>query len=98
MLFLTTKSLIEEDISRDRFPGDFTFGCSTAAYQIEGGVHEGRILDGSTGNIACDSYHKYQEDVDLINVVGFDAYRFSIAWTLIFPDGVGNQPNPEGLA
>ncbi|KAL3696211.1 hypothetical protein R1sor_010287 [Riccia sorocarpa] len=107
------KVSIQENIFRDRFPEDFIFGCSTSAYQIEGGVHEGgrgpcswdtecsipgRILNGSTGDIACDSYNKYQEDVDLIDEVGFDAYRFSIAWTRIFPDGVGDQPNQEGLA
>ncbi|KAL2642914.1 hypothetical protein R1flu_010501 [Riccia fluitans] len=103
---------LDQDISRRQFPTDFIFGCSTSAYQIEGGVHEGgkgpscwdtesstpgRILDGSTGVVACDSYHKYQEDVDIISEVGFDAYRFSIAWTRIFPDGVGEQPNQAGL-
>ncbi|BBN02234.1 beta-glucosidase [Marchantia polymorpha subsp. ruderalis] len=100
------------DISRNSFPSDFIFGVASSAYQIEGGALEGgkgpctwdtetskpgRILDGSTANVACDSYHKYQADVDLIHNIGYDAYRFSIAWSRIYPEGVGERPNQEGL-
>jgi beta-glucosidase len=82
----------------------FVWGVSTAAYQIEGGVHEGgrtpsiwdkfahepgRIANGDTGDVACDHYHRYTEDVELMAGLGLDAYRFSIAWSRIQPDGRG---------
>ncbi|BCB79041.1 hypothetical protein Pflav_054510 [Phytohabitans flavus] len=89
----------------------FTWGVSTAAYQIEGGVGEGgrglsiwdtfshepgRISDGSTGDVACDHFHRYAEDVDLMAGLGIDAYRFSVAWPRIQPDGTG-PANATGL-
>jgi beta-glucosidase len=79
----------------DQFPDGFLMGVSTAAYQIEGAVGEdgrvpsiwdtfahtpGRIADGGTGDVACDSYHRWPEDVDLLAGLGVDAYRFSVAW------------------
>jgi beta-glucosidase len=82
----------------------FTWGVSTAAYQIEGGVAEGgrgpsiwdtfahepgRISDGGTGDVACDHFHRYADDVDLMAGLGVDAYRFSVAWPRIQPDGTG---------
>ncbi|BBN12109.1 protein MpGH1.5 [Marchantia polymorpha subsp. ruderalis] len=91
-------------IYRNDFPQEFVFGCATSAYQIEGGAftdgkgnsswdytaHQpGAILTGENGDVACDSYHKYEEDVCLLANLGVDAYRFSIAWTRIYPDGVG---------
>ncbi|KIH98321.1 beta-glucosidase [Streptomonospora alba] len=93
-------------------PPDFRFGAATASYQIEGAVHEGgrgpSIWDtyshtpgavdrGETGDVACDHYHRYREDVGLLRELGVDAYRFSIAWPRIQPDGSG-PANPEGLA
>ncbi|HEX5055000.1 MAG TPA: GH1 family beta-glucosidase [Gammaproteobacteria bacterium] len=87
-----------------RFPRDFLFGVSTSSYQIEGAVHEGgrgksiwdtfcdvpgKILDGSTGEIACDHYHRWAGDLDLIKETGASAYRFSIAWPRILPEGTG---------
>jgi beta-glucosidase len=84
---------------------------STAAYQIEGGVAEGgrgasiwdtfshepgRIANGETGDVACDHFHRYREDVDLIADLGVDSYRFSIAWPRIQPTGSG-PANPAGL-
>src|SRR5258705_13647907 len=92
-------------------PDRFLWGVSTAAYQIEGGVHEGgrgasiwdtfvrepgRVADGSTGDIACDHYHRYAEDVDLMAGLRVDAYRFSIAWPRIQPEGRG-AANTDGL-
>ncbi len=89
----------------------FTFGVATAAYQIEGGVREGgrspsiwdtfctlpgRILNGDTGNTACDSYHRWKEDIALIKQLGVDSYRFSISWPRIFP--AKGQYNPSGMA
>ncbi len=93
-------------------PEGFAFGVSTAAYQIEGAAGEdgrgrsiwdtfsaqpGRIVDGSTGAVACDHYHRYREDVDLMAGLGLDGYRFSIAWPRVQPEGSG-RANPKGLA
>ncbi len=92
-------------------PDRFVWGVSTAAYQIEGGaqeggkgpsiwdtfVHEpGRVVTGETGDVACDHYHRFREDVDLMAGLGVDAYRFSVAWTRIQPEGRG-AANPAGL-
>ncbi|WP_395337405.1 GH1 family beta-glucosidase [Novosphingobium sp. BL-8H] len=93
------------------FPSDFLWGCATAAYQIEGGVKEdgrgetvwdvyahtpGKTTDGGTGDVACDSYHRYQEDIALLKALGAKSYRFSVAWSRIFPSGKG-KPNQKGL-
>lgn len=96
---------------RANFPSDFVFGVGTSAFQIEGGQVDGRgpsiwdsfsathgnVSDGSTGANACDHYHRWQADIDLVQDGGFDAYRFSIAWSRILPDGIG-QPNEAGIA
>ncbi|MCM0675997.1 GH1 family beta-glucosidase [Micromonospora phytophila] len=93
------------------FPAGFRWGVSTSAYQIEGGVAEdgrgpsiwdtfahspGRIADGSTGDVACDHYHRHAEDVALMAGLGVSAYRFSIAWPRVRPSGDG-PVNPSGL-
>jgi beta-glucosidase len=93
------------------FPQGFLWGCATAAYQIEGGVHDGgrgqtnwdifahtpgKTHDGDTGDVADDSYHLYKEDVRLLKNLGVGGYRMSIAWARIFPQGKG-QPNPAGI-
>ncbi|UGX92784.1 beta-glucosidase [Bradyrhizobium barranii subsp. barranii] len=93
------------------FPKDFLWGTATSSYQIEGAVDEdgrgksiwdifshtpGKIEDGSTGDRANEHYHRYKDDVALIKALGVKAYRFSIAWPRVFPDGSG-QPNPKGL-
>ena len=95
----------------DTFPSDFIWGTATAAYQIEGAVAEngrkpsvwdtfsalpGRTLNGSTGAIACDHYHRYTSDLDLITDLGTRYYRFSIAWPRIIPEGRG-QVNEAGI-
>ncbi|MDG5975789.1 beta-galactosidase [Hydrogenophaga taeniospiralis CCUG 15921] len=92
------------------FPSSFEWGCATAAFQIEGGAHEGgklpsiwddfcaqpgRIKDASDGLVACDHYHRYPEDVALMASLGLRHYRFSIAWTRVM-DAQG-RPNPAGL-
>ena len=94
-----------------KFPKDFLWGTATSAYQIEGAVNEdgrgrsiwdtfahtpGRIEDHTTADRANDHYHRYKEDVGLIKSLGVKAYRFSIAWPRVFPDGTG-APNPKGL-
>jgi beta-glucosidase len=93
------------------FPSDFLWGTATSAYQIEGAVHEdgrgpsiwdryahtpGKIADHSNADFASDSYHRYKEDVQLVKALGGKAYRFSIAWPRVFPEGAGT-PNPKGL-
>jgi len=94
-----------------RFPEHFLWGCATSAYQIEGSpladgagpsiwhrfAHTpGRITDGDTGDVACDHYRRYAEDVDLMRTLGLDAYRFSIAWSRVLPEGTG-RVNATGL-
>lgn len=94
-----------------RFPKDFLWGTATSSYQIEGAVDEdgrgksiwdifshtpGKIEDGTTGDRANEHYHRYRDDVALIKALGVKAYRFSIAWPRVFPDGAG-QPNAKGL-
>ena len=86
------------------FRKDFVWGVATASQQIEGAYledgkglnvwdvfsHEpGRIRDGKTTAVACDHYHRYKEDVKLMKSLGLNAYRFSINWCRIFPEGVG---------
>jgi len=94
------------------FPDDFTWGAATASYQIEGGVNEGgrgrstwdvfcdeagRITNGDSGETACDHYHRWRDDIGLMRELNLGAYRFSLAWPRIFPEGDG-APNPEGVA
>jgi beta-glucosidase len=91
------------------FPDGFVWGTATASYQIEGAVAEdgrapsiwdtfshtpGKVTGGDTGDVACDHYHRVEEDVALMRRLGVDAYRFSIAWPRVIPGGTGqvNQP------
>ena len=98
-------------MSNGTFPADFLWGAATSAYQIEGSPladgagpsiwhafshTPGRIADGQTGDIACDHYHRYAQDIALMADLGLGAYRFSINWGRIFPEGTG-RPNPKGL-
>ncbi|NED93897.1 beta-glucosidase [Phytoactinopolyspora alkaliphila] len=93
------------------FPPGFRWGAATAAYQIEGAVHEhsrgasiwdtfshtpGSIADGTTADVACDHYHRYRDDVRLMSDLGLAAYRFSVAWPRVQPDGRG-PANQAGL-
>jgi beta-glucosidase len=92
-------------------PGDFVWGVATSAYQIEGAVAEdgrlpsiwdtfshtpGKVTGGGTGDVACDHYHRWREDIGLMQAIGVDAYRFSIAWPRVRPDG-GGPINAAGL-
>ncbi|PIA29605.1 hypothetical protein AQUCO_05800026v1 [Aquilegia coerulea] len=101
------------DVCRTDFPPDFVFGVATSAYQVEGASNyggrgdsiwdvftrtPGNIIDGSNADVAVDQYHRYKEDVQLISNLGFQAYRFSISWSRIFPDGLGITVNEEGIA
>jgi beta-glucosidase len=86
------------------FPAGFRFGVATAAYQIEGAVREdgrgesiwdrfshtpGAVDGGDTGDIACDHYHRWRDDLDLMEALGVESYRFSIAWPRVLPFGNG---------
>ena len=94
-----------------KFPEHFYWGTATASYQIEGAWNEdgkgpsiwdtyahtpGRMKNGDNGDVANDHYHRYKEDVALMRSLGVNAYRFSIGWPRIFPDGTG-APNAKGL-
>ncbi len=93
------------------FPKSFEWGVATASYQIEGAYNEGgkgesiwdrfshqpgNIENGDTGDTACDHYHRYKEDIQMMKEMGIKAYRFSISWPRIFPEGFG-RPNKKGL-
>ena len=100
----------ELDIARSDFPDGFLFGAATAAYQIEGSsfggagpchwdsfaATPGNVVKAETGAVACDHYHHWEADLDLMASAGFDAYRFSTSWPRVLPEGRG-AVNPEGL-
>ena len=90
---------------------NFLWGVATSSFQIEGAANEdgrglsiwdtfcrvpGKVVNGDTGDIACDHYHRYKEDLDLMQWMGVDAYRFSVAWSRVLPNGVG-AVNKAGL-
>ncbi|MDP2699319.1 GH1 family beta-glucosidase [Thalassospira sp.] len=94
------------------FPKDFRWGVSTSSYQIEGGARDdgrgatiwdtycdtpGKVANGENGRIACDHYHRWAEDLDLIKNMGAQHYRFSVMWPRVMPDGTG-AVNEKGLA
>ena len=95
----------------NRFPQDFFWGTATAAYQVEGAVHEdgrgpsiwdtfshtpGKTYQGQTADVTDDFYHRYKEDIALMQRLGVRGFRFSIAWPRVFPQGTG-MANPKGL-
>ena len=93
---------------RSEFNKDFVFGVATAAYQIEGSkfgdcgesiwdhfAKNGGTANGHNGSLACDHFHRFEEDLDLLVDAGFDAYRFSFSWSRLFPDG--KNLNIKGL-
>lgn len=94
-----------------QFPKDFKWGSATAAYQIEGATDvdgrgpsiwdtfaktPGKVRNGDNGDVACGSYYKYGEDVELLEDLGADIYRFSVSWPRIFPEGTG-KVNQKGV-
>jgi beta-glucosidase len=102
----------EETARPARFPPGFLWGAATSAYQVEGApladgagpsiwhrfVHTpGLTASGDTGDVACDHYHRYREDVALMRDIGLNAYRFSLSWSRVLPAGTG-AVNPRGLA
>ncbi|MCX7715301.1 MAG: GH1 family beta-glucosidase [Clostridia bacterium] len=92
------------------FGEDFKWGVATAAFQIEGGYEDrgdtiwdmfcrkdGAVQFGHDGKVACDHYNRYKEDIKIMKEIGVDAYRFSISWSRLMPDGLG-KINPKGVA
>ncbi|CAE8700245.1 unnamed protein product, partial [Polarella glacialis] len=112
-LLSATQGLAQGSTTRmSQSSSPFVWGVATAAYQVEGAWQEGgkglsiwdayahtpgKIENGDTGDVACDQYHRYEEDVLLMKELGVTAYRFSISWCRIVPDGKG-KVNPEGIA
>lgn len=110
LLLAAAASAAAGKITKDDFPPGFVFGTGSSAYQIEGAVaedgrkpsiwdtftHSGYSIDGATADVTANQYHKYKEDVKLLSEMGVDAYRFSIAWPRLIPDGRG-AVNPKGL-
>nr|XP_023020548.1 myrosinase 1-like isoform X1 [Leptinotarsa decemlineata]XP_023020549.1 myrosinase 1-like isoform X2 [Leptinotarsa decemlineata] len=112
--FLINSLAADYVINNKRFPSDFMFGVATSAYQIEGGWNEdGRtpsnwdhmthtrpefVKDRSNGDIACDSYHKFKEDVAIMKKMGVKHYRFSLSWNRILPTGFPDKINEPGIA
>ncbi|SFE74151.1 GH1 family beta-glucosidase [Roseivivax sediminis] len=96
--------------TRQDFPKGFLFGTATSSYQIEGHAYggagpthwdtfaatPGNVVRAENGDVACDHYHRYEEDLDLVAGAGFDAYRFSTSWARVLPEGTGT-PNQDGL-
>jgi beta-glucosidase len=95
-----------------RFPEGFVWGTATSSHQIEGALHEdgrgesiwerfaavpGAIADGSSGAVACDHYHRYPRDIEVMRSLGLHAYRFSVAWSRVLPDGRRPSLEPRGL-
>ncbi|WP_216326925.1 GH1 family beta-glucosidase [Deinococcus aestuarii] len=100
-----------QSLRKTDFPADFAWGTATAAYQIEGAVAEdgrspsiwdtfshtpGKVKAGENGDVACDHYHRWEEDLGLMRALGLNAYRFSVAWPRVVPGGRG-EVNARGL-
>ena len=111
MLGQMPTAFAEESDTSVEFPPGFLWGTATAAYQVEGAWREdgrgppiwdtfsqtpGKIRNGNTGDVACDSYHRWREDIALMKQLGLKSYRFSIAWPRIQPTGRGSA-NQAGL-
>ncbi|XP_063542084.1 myrosinase 1-like [Cydia strobilella] len=113
ILILSLAVLGSNAASVKKFPDDFLFGAATGSYQIEGAWNiSGKtanmwdylthnkptvIADESNADIACDTYHNYKRDVEMMRELGLDAYRFSLSWSRILPTGFSNQINQAGV-
>nr|XP_023022477.1 myrosinase 1-like isoform X2 [Leptinotarsa decemlineata] len=101
-------------INNKKFPDNFMFGVASSSYQTEGAWNEdGKtenifdnithrrsdfIMDGTNGDVACDFYHKYKEDVALLKSLGVNHFRLSLSWNRILPNGIADKVNPLGVA
>ncbi|CAM0952364.1 unnamed protein product [Alopecurus aequalis] len=110
ILCLAVSPRVSVALTRGDFPDGFIFGAGTSAFQVEGAAgedgrkpsiwdtftHQGYSTDGAIADVAADQYHHYKDDVKLMRKMGLDAYRFSISWSRLIPDGRG-EINPKGL-
>jgi len=102
---------VEQQEQEQAFPADFLWGAATAAYQIEGAAQEdgrgesvwdrfsrvpGKVRNGETGDVADDFYHRYRDDIALMRDLGLTAFRFSVSWPRVIPNGTGDV-NERGL-
>jgi beta-glucosidase len=102
---------VREPAEERSFPSDFLWGSATASYQVEGAIHEGgrgtsiwdtfahtpgMTFNGDNGDVADDFYHLYPQDIQLMKSLGVKTFRFSVAWSRIFPNGTG-APNQQGI-
>ncbi|KAK1549928.1 hypothetical protein Q3G72_010534 [Acer saccharum] len=102
----------EEDVKRSHFPDGFFFGTATSSYQVEGAYLDdgkglnnwdvfshipGKVTNNDNGDVADDHYHRFLEDIEIINSLGVNAYRFSISWARILPKGRFGEVNPSGI-
>jgi beta-glucosidase len=100
-------AVAEPEVEAARFPDGFLWGMATASYQVEGAWNEdgkgesiwdryahgvGHIKGGDTGDVACDHYHLYKQDIALLKQLNQKSYRFSISWARIQPEGTGAEP------
>ncbi|KAK4839098.1 hypothetical protein QYF36_019107 [Acer negundo] len=102
----------KEDVKRSQFPDGFLFGTSTSSFQVEGGYLDdgkglnnwdvfshipGKVKNNDNGDVADDHYHRFLEDIEIMNSLGVNAYRFSISWARILPKGRFGEVNPSGI-
>ncbi|XP_018573472.1 myrosinase 1, partial [Anoplophora glabripennis] len=113
LCFIFATGLCDDEINNKTFPDDFLFGTATASYQVEGAWNEDgkgeniwdhlthtqpELIEGkANGDIACDSYHKYKEDVAILKDLGVNHYRFSLSWARILPNGTSDKVNLAGV-
>ncbi|XP_076829578.1 cytosolic beta-glucosidase isoform X2 [Brachyhypopomus gauderio] len=109
----TYEMSLSKNVSVEVYPGDFAWGAATAAYQIEGGWNvdgrgpsiwdvfshtKGKVFEDQTGDVACNSYQLWDEDLRCIQHLGLTHYRLSFSWSRLLPDGTANNVNPKGVA